>query len=114
VSAAAPPDGRVIDRLHASVEARRTADPDLSYTARLFAQGRAQIARKVGEEAVETVIEGLGGDRQRLAAESADLIYHLVVLWADAGLAPDTVWRVLAGRMGTGGLDEKRSRAPAP
>ena len=103
-------DAAVIDRLYAIAASRRGGDPDSSYTARLFARGRAKIAQKLGEEAVETVIEAMRDDRSALAAESADLLYHLVVLWADAGLHPSTVWAALEGRMGTSGLAEKASR----
>jgi len=89
-------DARTLDALYAVIESRRTAAN--SYTAELFARGTAEIARKVGEEAVETVIEGMRGDRQRLIAESADLLYHLCVLWADQGVRPDAVWAELAAR----------------
>ena len=75
-------DARVLDRLSATIEARRSADPGSSYTAKLFSKGRAKIAQKVGEEAVETVIEAMGADPAKLAAESADLLYHLLVLSA--------------------------------
>jgi len=100
----------VLDRLSAAIEARRGADPSASYTAKLFARGRAKIAQKVGEEAVEAVIEGVAGDRRKLAEESADLLYHLLVLWADVGVAPDDVWKILERREGKGGLEEKKSR----
>ena len=99
-----------IDRLHATVLARKGADPSESYTAKLYAKGRAKIAQKVGEEAVECVIEAIGGDREKLADESADLLYHLCVLWADAGLDPAEVWSRLEARAGTSGLAEKASR----
>ena len=107
---AAADSDRVLDRLFDLIEARRGADPETSYTARLFARGTAKIAQKTGEEAVETVIEAVRGDRDRLAEESADLLYHLLVLWAAAGLRPDAVLERLAARMGTGGLEEKRGR----
>ena len=97
-------DVSVLDRLTAVIESRKGADPESSYTARLFARGRAKIAQKVGEEAVETVIEALRDDRAALAAESADLLYHLLVLWADAGVAPEQVWAALAAREGASGL----------
>ncbi len=107
---APPSDARVLDRLAATIEARRGADPGSSYTAKLFSRGRAKIAQKVGEEAVETVIEAMGADPAKLAAESADLLYHLLVLWADAGVRPADVWAVLEAREGTGGLVEKAAR----
>lgn len=103
-------DGSTLDRLYSVIESRRGADPTTSYTAQLLASGSARIARKVGEEALETVIEGVRGDGPRLVAESADLLYHLLVLWADRGVAPGEVWRALEHRAGTSGLDEKRSR----
>jgi phosphoribosyl-ATP pyrophosphohydrolase len=87
-----------MDRLYKVVDSRRGADPKTSYTAKLFARGTAKIAQKVGEEAVEAVIEGMRGDRQRLVAESADLLYHLTVLWADQGVKPEDVWAALAER----------------
>jgi phosphoribosyl-ATP pyrophosphohydrolase len=103
-------DGSMLDRLFAVIASRRGADPETSYTAKLFAAGTATIAQKVGEEAVETVIEAVRGDRRRLLGESADLLYHLLVLWADAGIAPEEVWRLIEGRMGVSGIAEKRSR----
>ena len=103
-------DARVLDRLYATVRSRKGTSPDTSYTAKLYACGRSKIAQKLGEEAVETVIEAMGGDRDRIASESADLLYHLAVLWADAGIEPETVWRILAEREDISGLDEKASR----
>lgn len=100
----------VLERLHATILSRKGGDPETSYTARLFARGTAKIAQKVGEEAVEAVIEGVRGDADALAAESADLLYHLLVLWADRGVAPADVFARLAAREGTGGLDEKKAR----
>jgi phosphoribosyl-ATP pyrophosphohydrolase len=106
-----PLDGRVLESLFALIESRRDADPDASYTARLFADGRARIARKTGEEALETVIAALTEGKEKLAAESADLLYHLLVLWADADLKPADVWEELAGREGVSGLAEKAARS---
>ena len=100
----------VLARLSAVIEGRKGADPDSSYTAKLFDSGRDEIARKVGEEALETVIAALHEDNNALAAESADLIFHLLVLWADADMSPDDVWNELARREGTSGLDEKNAR----
>ena len=96
-------DASVLERLFATIEARRGADPEASYTAKLLARGTAKIAQKVGEEAVETVIEALRGDRGRLVAESADLVYHLLVLWADAGLRPAEIWAELERRAAASG-----------
>jgi phosphoribosyl-ATP pyrophosphohydrolase len=103
--------GAVLDRLWQIIQSRRNADPQSSYTARLFARGRTKIAQKLGEEAVETVIEGVGENSGALVAESADLIYHLLVLWAAAGVSPADVAAELARREGTSGIEEKRSRA---
>jgi phosphoribosyl-ATP pyrophosphohydrolase len=106
------PDARVLERLYAVIESRRGADPDTSWTAKLFATGLPKIAQKTGEEAVETVIAAMGGDKAALTAESADLLYHLLVLWAEAGVAPADVWAELARREGTSGIDEKSAREP--
>jgi len=103
-------DAETLDRLYKAILDRRGADPETSYTAKLFQRGRAKIAQKLGEEAVETVIEAMAGDRDKLAQESADLLYHLLVLWADAGLRPRDVYDVLAAREGTSGIAEKLSR----
>ncbi|MGE5150296.1 MAG: phosphoribosyl-ATP diphosphatase, partial [Rhodospirillaceae bacterium] len=97
----------VLERLYAVIDSRKGADPDTSYTARLFSRGRQQIAKKLGEEAVEAVIEGVRGDRPKLVGESADLLYHLLTLWAANNVKPRTVWNELARREGLGGLAEK-------
>jgi phosphoribosyl-ATP pyrophosphohydrolase len=104
-------DGSVLDRLYGVIASRRGADPTVSYTAKLLAAGRPRMAQKLGEEAVETVVAAIGGSAQDLVGESADLLYHLLVLWADAGIAPVAVWSALEGRMGTSGIAEKASRA---
>ena len=88
----------VLDRLFKVIESRRGGDPAKSRTARLFQKGPAKIAQKVGEEAVEAVIAALVEPRERLAAESADLLYHLLVLWAAQGLRPAEVWAELERR----------------
>ena len=100
----------VLDRLYKTIVSRRGADPSTSYTAKLFSRGTAKIAQKVGEEAVEAVIEAMRGDRDKLADESADLLYHLLVVWADAGIKPEQVYARLAAREGMSGIDEKKSR----
>ena len=99
-----------LDRLFDRLQSRRSADPEHSYTASLFGRGRAKIAQKVGEEAVETVIAALTETPERVISESADLLYHLLVLWADCGVAPEAVWAELAKRQGISGIDEKKSR----
>jgi phosphoribosyl-ATP pyrophosphohydrolase len=99
-----------IDELFKTVSSRKGGDADTSYTAQLLARGTSVIARKVGEEAVETVVEALAGSKRGLTAESADLLYHLLVLWVDAGLDPQEVWDELSRRAGTSGLTEKAGR----
>jgi phosphoribosyl-ATP pyrophosphohydrolase len=99
-----------LDRLFATVAARRGADPNASYTAKLLAEGVERCAKKFGEEAVETVLAAAGGNKAALVAESADALYHLLVLWAACGVEPDQVWQTLASREGRSGLEEKASR----
>ena len=106
----ADPLGEALERLWRVIESRRGADPDTSYTAKLFARGNAKIAQKLGEEAVEAVIEGVKGDRAALVGESADLFYHLLVLWAAVGVSPADVAGELARREGTSGIAEKKGR----
>jgi phosphoribosyl-ATP pyrophosphohydrolase len=103
----------VLDALHRTVITRRGASPATSHSARLLARGTAKIAQKLGEEAVETVIEAARGNRTALVSESADLLYHLVVVWVDAGIAPSEVWAELRRREGQSGVAEKLSRAIA-
>lgn len=104
-----------LDRLFATVASRRGADPASSYTASLFAKGRPRIAQKLGEEAVETVIAALRGDERAIVPEAADLLYHLMVLLADAGLTLDEIRAELARREGVSGHDEKAARGgPLP
>ncbi len=102
--------GEALARLWRVIDSRRGADPQTSYTAKLFSRGRAKIAQKLGEEAVEAVIEGVKGDSVALTGESADLLYHLFVLWADMGLTPDDIAAELARREGISGIAEKKSR----
>ncbi|MDP2699296.1 phosphoribosyl-ATP diphosphatase [Thalassospira sp.] len=103
-------DTHILDQLYAVVNARKGDDPDQSYTARLFAKGTPKIAQKLGEEAVETVIAALAESPENVASESADLLYHLMVLWADKGVDPADVWAILAQRQGISGLAEKAAR----
>jgi phosphoribosyl-ATP pyrophosphohydrolase len=100
-----------LDALEAVIRERRTGDPDSSYVARLTAKGRAKIAQKLGEEAVETVIAAIEDDKAALTSEAADLIFHLAVLLADAGLSLDHVRAELARREGVSGIDEKAGRS---
>ena len=98
------------DRLYNQVSARKTADPALSYTAKLLNEGVAKCAKKVGEEGVEVGIAALVGDKRERVAESADLLYHLCVLWVAAGIDPADVYAELTAREGRSGLDDKAAR----
>lgn len=104
------PDSTAIDELFAVIASRKGGDPEKSYTAKMFAKGRPKIAQKVGEEAVETVIAALAQGKAETVSESADLLYHLLVLWADMGIKPADVWSELAKRSGISGVEEKKSR----
>jgi phosphoribosyl-ATP pyrophosphohydrolase len=100
----------VLTRLQATIAARKGADPASSYTAKLLAGGPEKAAKKLGEEATETVIAAIQGDKEALAAESADLLYHWLVLLEAAGVTTDAVAEKLAAREGTSGIDEKAGR----
>ena len=101
----------VLDRLWTVVTNRRDADPTISHSARLLSRGPAKVAQKFGEEAVECLIEAVRGDRDAVIAESADVLYHLVVVWVSTGVAPEEVWAELMRREGVSGIAEKTSRA---
>jgi len=101
----------VLDRLFAVVESRRDADPTISHSARLLSRGPAKVAQKFGEEAVECLIEAVAGNRDALIAESADVLYHLLVLWVSSGVSPADVWAELIRREGISGIAEKAARA---
>ena len=103
----------ILDALYDLVASRKGADPETSYTAKLFSRGRLKIAQKLGEEGVETVIAATAQSPENVVSESADLLYHLTVLWADCGITPDQVWTELAKRQGISGLDEKKARKPS-
>jgi phosphoribosyl-ATP pyrophosphohydrolase len=105
------PAAAVLDRIYGVVLDRRDADPEVSHSARLLARGRTKVAQKFGEEAVECLIEAVAGNREALIAESADVLYHLIVLWVDAGVSPDEIWAELKRREGISGVAEKASRA---
>jgi phosphoribosyl-ATP pyrophosphohydrolase len=108
--ASAMKDAGVLERLFSTIQSRRGADPASSYTAKLLAEGKPKIAKKLGEEATETVIAATSGTPAEVARESADLLYHLLVLWAATGVTPAEVWAELARREGTSGLAEKAAR----
>lgn len=103
-------DASVLDRLYQTVESRRDTDPALSHSARLLSRGKRKVAQKFGEEAVECLIEAVAGNKRELIGESADVLYHLIVMWVDAGVAPDEVWHELQRREGTSGVAEKAAR----
>ncbi|MBO1324427.1 phosphoribosyl-ATP diphosphatase [Acetobacter sp. TBRC 12305] len=100
----------VLDRLYTVVQERKDTDPTVSHSARLLSRGTYKIAQKFGEEAVECLIEAVAGRHDMFVAESADVLYHLIVLWVDAGVTPDEVWAELRRREGTSGIAEKASR----
>lgn len=107
------PGSLVLDRIFSVVMDRRNADPAVSHSARLLSRGRAKVAQKFGEEAVECLIEAVAGNREALIAESADVLYHLIVLWVDAGIRAEEVWAELKRREGISGVAEKAARARA-
>jgi phosphoribosyl-ATP pyrophosphohydrolase len=107
---AGQPASDVLERIFAVIESRRQGNPDTSHTARLFHKGTRKIAQKVGEEAVEVVIEAVRKRRDRLIEESADLMYHLMVMWADAKLTPADIWAELSRREGISGLAREAAR----
>ncbi|MBN8630729.1 MAG: phosphoribosyl-ATP diphosphatase [Rhodobacterales bacterium] len=99
-----------LERLAATIAARKGADPDSSWTAKLLARGPEKCAEKFGEEAVEAIIEAVKGDRARLTSEAADVLYHLLVMLAARDVALDEVLAELERREGTSGLAEKAQR----
>ena len=101
-------NGEILDRLFAVILSRREVDPAESYVAQQSEAGTSRIAQKVGEEAVETALAALSGDKRELASESADLLFHLMILWADGGLSPSDVYAELTRREGISGLDAKK------
>ncbi|WP_242662218.1 phosphoribosyl-ATP diphosphatase [Teichococcus deserti] len=104
-------DIAVLTRLWETIEARRlSGDTTVSHSARLMARGTDKVAQKLGEEAVECVIEAIQGNRRGTVMESADLVYHLLVLWVDAGIRPEEVWSELERREGISGIAEKAAR----
>lgn len=102
-----------LERLFKTIEARRGADPDSSWTAKLLAKGPEKAAKKFGEEAIEAVIEAVKGDRARLTAEAADVLYHLLVMLAARDIQLADVMVELDRREGTSGIEEKAGREEA-
>lgn len=103
-----------LSALEAIVAERARSGGAGSWTARLFSAGMEKAAQKLGEEAVETVIAAVSGDRKALVSESADLLYHWLVVLALAGVSLEDVMAELEGRTGRSGLAEKAARAPGP
>jgi phosphoribosyl-ATP pyrophosphohydrolase len=101
----------VLDRLWSVVMSRRTANPAASHSARLLSRGTAKVAQKFGEESVECLIEAVAGNNDAVVAESADVLYHLIVLWVACGIRPAEVWDELKRREGISGIAEKAARA---
>jgi phosphoribosyl-ATP pyrophosphohydrolase len=99
-----------LDKLFATAQSRKGGDAKTSYTAKLLGEGVAKCAKKFGEEAVELALAAVSGDKGAIAAESADVLYHLSVLWAASGITPDDVYAVLKARESQSGLAEKASR----
>ncbi|MBO6777410.1 MAG: phosphoribosyl-ATP diphosphatase [Marinibacterium sp.] len=100
----------ILNDLEAVIASRKTADPDTSWTAKLLAKGPEKCAEKFGEEAVEAIIEAVKGDREKLAAEAADVLYHLLVMLAARDVALEDVLAELTRRQGMSGIQEKASR----
>ena len=96
-----------LERLYAQVTEAKSADPAVSRTAKLMRSGRAKMAKKLAEEAIEVVIDAMNGEREAVVRESADLLYNLVVLWAEAGVRPEHVFAEMARRERLFGLAEK-------
>ncbi|MGC9419840.1 MAG: phosphoribosyl-ATP diphosphatase [Rhodovulum sp.] len=99
-----------LERLAETVAARKGADPETSWTAKLLAKGPEKCAEKFGEEAIEAVIEAVKGDRARLTAEAADVLYHLLVMLAARDVSLAEVLAELERREGTSGIAEKAAR----
>jgi phosphoribosyl-ATP pyrophosphohydrolase len=96
----------VLDDLWTTIMSRRTADPAISHSARLLSRGTVKVAQKFGEEAVECLIEVVAGNRTAAIGESADVLYHLLVMWVEAGIRPEEIWTELEKRKGASNLIE--------
>ena len=106
-------DAAVLDRLYATIESRKGADPASSYTAKLFSRGVAKIAQKVGEEGVETALAVAAGDRKETITEAADLLYHLQVDLMAAGVSPLEIYAELEARSEGGSSQGQRTDRPS-
>ena len=100
----------ILDRLEQVIQSRKGGDAEKSYVAKLFTKGRKKIAQKVGEEGVETALAAVMNDKGEVISESADLLFHMMILWTDMGITPDDIFEELARREGISGIDEKNSR----
>lgn len=100
----------ILSRLEATIATRKGADPGSSWTAKLLSRGPEKCAEKFGEEAVEAIIEAVKGDREKLASEAADTLYHLLVMLAARDVPLSAVYKILAEREGTSGITEKAGR----
>lgn len=100
----------MLDLLFETIKRRKNEDHKVSYTAKLFSKGIQKVAQKVGEEAVETVIAAVKKDKQEVISESADLLYHLLVLWEMVDTSPKEIMAELAARKGISGIEEKKNR----
>ena len=103
-------NSKILERVYSVIESRRDSNPASSYTAHLLSQGMPEIARKVGEEAIETITAALTAENKNVIAESADLLFHLLVLWSEKGVTPEEIWAELIRREGTSGIEEKTAR----
>ena len=101
-----------LEDLFASIEARATADPETSWTAKLLAKGPEKCAEKFGEEAIEAIIEAVKDDKKQLTSEAADVLFHLLVMLKSRDVALSDVMDELARRQGQSGLSEKAARDP--
>ena len=99
-----------LDELYEVIASRKGGDPEESYTAKLFEGGLGRMAGKIGEEATEVIVAALRETPDHVISESADLLYHLLVLWAEQGIKPEEVFAALESRTGTSGIEEKQSR----
>lgn len=109
---AEPSSNDILQQLAAVLEARKGADPESSYVAKLYSKGLDSILKKIGEEATETILAAKDGDKEHLVYETADLWFHTLVMLAQQGLGPELVLQELARRFGLSGLDEKAARKP--
>ena len=101
-----------LDTLVRTIDARKDADPKASHVAKMLKKGTLKIAKKLGEEAVETAIAAANNDREQVVYESSDLLFHLMLLWHAMGVSPAEVMQELARRDGVSGIAEKASRPP--